>query len=60
MTDHTPTAWYLNRDGALVDLDGNVAGKCNKDSSDDFNCLDSSTGTIRGQSQLWCDTDVEV
>ncbi|KAJ4287272.1 hypothetical protein N0V90_012670 [Kalmusia sp. IMI 367209] len=52
--------WYANRDGALVDVDGNVVGNCHVDKSDSFDCTDSALTKYIGFSQIFCDTDLAI
>jgi hypothetical protein len=50
-------AWYKDRDGALVDLDGNNVGSCEPLFEERFNC-GLTIGQIDGMRKLRCTVDV--
>ncbi|KAJ4293426.1 hypothetical protein N0V90_008709 [Kalmusia sp. IMI 367209] len=57
--DYGHYTYYADRDGAIVDLDGNVVGHCHTDTSDSYTCSDVSS-TFRGWSQIFCETDLAI
>lgn len=50
------TAYYRDRDGELVDLDGNVVGLCYPFPGPKLDC-GTSVGRIEGVRKLRCETD---
>ena len=51
-------AWYAERNGDFVDLDGLVKGNCKVDSSDTYQCAVPPIETPNtGLSQIFCTSD---
>jgi hypothetical protein len=51
-------AWYTNRDGALVDLQDNVVGKCYLYPSAALQCGLDPIGQVDGERKIRCEVDV--
>ena len=56
MADFLTLAYYKDRNGKFVDVNGVVHGTCVQDLSDDFNCVFYAglPATVQGASQLRC------
>lgn len=52
-------AFYADRGGDMVDLDGNLVGNCVVDGSDGYTCTDGMAG-YSGRSQLRCTTGLII